>query len=86
MKIAFLGWFVAIYLLAIGSAVVADEQAESGVMQGFPPARETQATMKNYREHPLNQWTFRNAGAPLKEVIIHREDKIRELPGPFQSG
>jgi hypothetical protein len=37
MKIAFLGWFVAIYLLAIGSAVVADEQAESGVMQGFPP-------------------------------------------------
>lgn len=86
MKIAFLGWFAAIYLLATGSAVVADEQAESGVMQGFPPARETQATMKNYREHPLNQWTFRNAGAPLNVVMIPREGKIRELPGPTQPG
>ncbi len=86
MKIAFLGWFTAIYLLAIGSAVVAGEQAESGVMQGFPPARETQATMKNYREHPLNQWTFRNAGAPLNVVMIPREGKIRELPGPTQPG
>ena len=86
MKIAFLGWFTAIYLLAIGSAVVAGEQAESGVMQGFPPARETQATMKNYREHPLNQWTFRNAGAPLNVVMIPREGKIRELLGPTQPG
>jgi hypothetical protein len=41
--------------------------------------------MKNYREHPFNQWTFRNAGAPLNVVMIPREGQIKELPGPTQS-
>ena len=84
MKIIFLGWFLVTYLLATGSVVVASEEAEPGAMQGIPPTRETQATMKNYREHPFSQWTFRNAGGPLNVVMIPREGAIRELPGPTQ--
>jgi CubicO group peptidase (beta-lactamase class C family) len=51
-------------------------------MQGFPPTRESQATMQNYREFPFNQWAFRNAGAPLNVVMIPRQGTIYNLPGP----
>jgi CubicO group peptidase (beta-lactamase class C family) len=48
-------------------------------MQGVPPTRESQATLQNYREHPFNQWTFRNAGAPLHAVMIPREGQIHQF-------
>ena len=48
----------------------------SDVMVGVPPERGTQATFQNYREHPFNRWTFRNAGAPMNVVMIPREGEI----------
>jgi CubicO group peptidase (beta-lactamase class C family) len=53
-------------------------------MQGVPPSRESQVTMKNYRDYPMSQWAFRNAGAPLHTVVIPREGDIRPLPGPLR--
>jgi CubicO group peptidase (beta-lactamase class C family) len=60
----------------------AEEQLIKQAMQGFPPTRESQATMQNYREFPFNQWAFRNAGAPLNVVMIPRQGTIYNLPGP----
>jgi len=53
-------------------------------MQGVPPARDSQVTMRNYRDHPMSQWAFRNAGAPLNVVMIPRQGDIRVLPGPLR--
>ena len=61
--------------------------AESEVvqpMQGVPPSRESQVTMGNYRDHPMSQWAFHNAGAPLNVVMIPRQGDIRPLPGPLR--
>ena len=62
--------------------VDAEEQVIKQAMHGFPPTRESQATMQNYRDFPFNQWTFRNAGAPLNVVMIPRQGTIYNLPGP----
>jgi CubicO group peptidase (beta-lactamase class C family) len=51
-------------------------------MQGFPPVRESQVTMNNYRTHPFTKWSFRNAGAALNVVMIPRQGDIVELSGP----
>jgi CubicO group peptidase (beta-lactamase class C family) len=48
-------------------------------MQGVPPSRDSQATFKNYREPPFNQWTFRNAGAPMNVVMIPRQGQIHQF-------
>jgi CubicO group peptidase (beta-lactamase class C family) len=53
-------------------------------MQGVPPARESQVTMGNYRDHPMSRWAFRNAGAPLNLVVIPRQGAIQTLPGPLR--
>ena len=53
-------------------------------MQGFPPSRESQVTMKNYRDYPLSRWGFRNAGAPLNVVVIPRAGEIYRLRGPLR--
>ena len=66
------------------SPVVSAEQAVIEPMQGVPPSRESQVTMGNYRDHPMSQWAFRNAGAPLNVVMIPREGDIRPLPGPLR--
>jgi CubicO group peptidase (beta-lactamase class C family) len=51
-------------------------------MQGVPPARESQVTMKNHGTYPFMKWSFRNMGAPLNVVMIPREGQIVELSGP----
>ncbi len=84
MKYFFIGSFLTAYLSIFHSFSVAQTTPESPVMQGFPPTRASQATMKNYREYPINQWTFSNAGAPLNVVMIPREGKIFELGEPTQ--
>ncbi len=61
-------------LLAPGLMAAPDQP-----MQGVPPTRESQATLKNYREHPFSQWTFRNAGAPLHAVMMPREGQIHQF-------
>jgi CubicO group peptidase (beta-lactamase class C family) len=53
-------------------------------MQGVPPSRASQVTMKNYREYPMSKWAFRNAGAPLHVVMVPREGDIRTLAGPLR--
>lgn len=35
--------------------------------------------MKNYRDQPMSQWSFRNAGAPLHVVMVPREGEIHHL-------
>jgi len=53
-------------------------------MQGVPASRESQVTMANYRDYPMNMWAFRNAGAVLNMVMVPREGDIRPLPGPLR--
>ena len=85
MKTTLVGCFIVVCAISGMPILAADEAVKPVAMQGFPPTRGSQATMKNYREHPFNQWTFRNAGAPLNVVMIPREGQIKELPGPTQS-
>ncbi len=68
--------FILAALLFLSAAVTAAPQA---VMQGVPPTRDSQATFKNYRDAPFNQWTFRNAGAPLNVVMVPREGTIHQF-------
>jgi CubicO group peptidase (beta-lactamase class C family) len=84
MKYFVIGSLLTAYLSIFHSFSVAQTTQESSVMQGFPPTRESQATMENYRQHPISQWTFSNAGAPLNVVMIPREGKISELGEPTQ--
>lgn len=86
MKAILISCFTVACAIGCIPKLVAEEAIKTTVMEGFPPTRESQATMQNYREHPFNQWTFRNAGAPLNVVMIPRQGKIRELPGPTQPG
>ena len=86
MKAILISCFTVACVIGCIPKLGAEEPTKTTVMDGFPPTRESQATMQNYREHPFNQWTFRNAGAPLNVVMIPREGKIRELPGPTQPG
>jgi CubicO group peptidase (beta-lactamase class C family) len=77
------GNIVALGCLAVSQVVnSAPEQEALEPMLGIPPARESQVTMQNYREYPMSRWAFRNAGAPLRTVVIPREGKIVELLGP----
>ncbi|MGB2002615.1 MAG: hypothetical protein ACPHRF_05290, partial [Porticoccaceae bacterium] len=66
----------------ISLTVVAQEATDTAPMQGVPPARDSQVTMKNYTQYPANRWAFRNAGAPLNVVMIPREGQIVSLGRP----
>jgi CubicO group peptidase (beta-lactamase class C family) len=71
----------------VGGSVSGFSRADQPVvepMRGVPPSRESQVTLKNYRDHPMSQWAFRNAGAPLHVVVIPREGDIRALVGPLR--
>ena len=72
---------VIIWALVTGNTIAA-EAKNNKPMQGVPPTRDSQVTMKNYRDYPANRWAFRNAGAPLNVVMIPREGQIVPLPGP----
>ena len=72
---------VIIWALVSGNTIAA-EAKNNKPMQGVPPTRDSQVTMKNYRDYPANRWAFRNAGAPLNVVMIPREGQIVPLPGP----
>ena len=69
----------------ISLTVVAQEANDTAPMQGVPPARDSQVTMKNYTQYPANRWAFRNAGAPLNVVMIPREGQIVSLGRPARS-
>ncbi|NND82902.1 MAG: serine hydrolase [Gammaproteobacteria bacterium] len=56
-----------------------ENDLSAAVMQGVPPSRDSQVTLRNYREYPKNRWAFRNAGAPLHVVLIPRAGDIVPL-------
>ena len=58
------------------------EPDSQSVMEGTPPTRDSQATMKNYRDYPFSGWTFQNIGAPLNIVMVPRGGDIAELNQP----
>ena len=68
MKYFVIGSLLTAYLSIFHSFSFAQTTHESPVMQGFPPTRESQATMENYRQHPISQWTFSNAGWQNKKI------------------
>ena len=54
------------------NSLMANEGADApSLMEGTPPTRDSQATMKNYRDYPYSGWTFQNMGAPLNLSLIH---------------
>ena len=83
MRAGVQGSFIAGLLLAACPGLADPGTAPATPMQGVPPARESQVTLSNYRQHPYSQWAFRNAGAPLNVVMIPREGEIRTLRGPL---
>jgi len=64
------------------SSLSYSEPDSQSVMEGTPPTRDSQATMKNYRDYPFSGWTFQNMGAPLNIVMIPRGGDIAELNQP----
>ncbi len=61
------------------SSLSYSEPGSQSVMEGTPPTRDSQATMKNYRDYPFSGWTFQNMGAPLNVVMVPRGGDIAEL-------
>ncbi len=82
MKSFFATILLFIPLLTVPRLVAADDPVQA--MVGVPPSRESQVTMRNYRERPMSQWAFRNAGAPLNVVMIPRGGEIKTLAGPLR--
>ena len=64
------------------SSLSHSEPDSQSVMEGTPPTRDSQATMKNYRDYPFSGWTFQNMGAPLNVVMVPRGGDIAELNQP----
>ena len=64
------------------SSLSYSEPDSQSVMEGTPPTRDSQATMKNYRDYPFSGWTFQNMGAPLNVVMVPRGGDIAELNQP----
>lgn len=48
-------------------------------MQGVPPSRDSQVTLRNYREPPFSRWAFRNMGAPAHVVVIPRAGEVQQF-------
>ena len=65
-------------LISISSELIAQKEPVKKVMDGFPPSRESQVTLRNYREYPYNQWSFRNIGAPMHMLILPRGGSIHQ--------
>ncbi len=72
---------IVIILCGYSSLSHSEPDAQS-VMEGTPPTRDSQATMKNYRDYPFSGWTFQNMGAPLNIVMVPRGGDIAELNQP----
>ena len=71
-----------VIILCAYSSLSHSEPDSQSVMEGTPPTRDSQATMKNYRDYPFSGWTFQNMGAPLNIVMVPRGGDIAELNQP----
>ena len=65
-------------LLIIVIQVIAQTEPVKKVMDGFPPSRESQVTLRNYREYPFNTWSFRNIGAPMHVLMLPRAGNMHQ--------
>src|SRR5687768_10237158 len=65
-------------LFSISTEAVAQTEPVKKVMDGFPPARESQVTLRNYREYPYSTWSFRNIGAPMHVLMLPRAGNIHQ--------
>jgi len=67
--------------IVLGSAAVPVSAVAELIapMQTVPPTVAGQVTMKNYRDHGMSRWSFRNVGAPLHVVMVPREGEIHHL-------
>jgi hypothetical protein len=63
-------------LFSILTEVIAQTEPVKKVMDGFPPSRESQVTLRNYREYPYSQWSFRNIGGPMHMLVLPRGGSI----------
>lgn len=70
----------AFILLLCASNLAIAQQIDSTkkVMDGFPPTRESQVTLLNYREYPYSQWSFRNIGAPMHMLMLPRSGSMHQ--------
>lgn len=71
----------ALTLGLLGSAghIQAAAPAETPVMDGAPPSRESQVTFKNYSQYPFNRWAFHNISAPFNMLTIPRQGNVSML-------
>lgn len=67
-----------VILFSISTEVLAQTEPVKKVMDGFPPTRESQVTLRNYREYPYNQWSFRNIGAPMHMLMLPRAGSMHQ--------
>jgi len=69
---------VIIVLFAFSSTPAQQPSTTKKVMDGFPPTRESQVTLLNYREYPYNTWSFRNIGGPMHTLMLPRAGNIHQ--------
>ena len=65
-------------LFAFSVATAQQNETSKKVMDGFPPTRESQVTLLNYREYPYNTWSFRNIGGPMHTLMLPRSGSIHQ--------
>ena len=68
-------------LALLGSSAGSAKQPTDSqtVMDGVPPSRDSQVSLRSYRDYPMSKWAFSNAGAPLHVVMIPRQGDILNL-------
>ena len=73
--------FITLSISAISSTITIAQSSDSikKVMNGFPPSRESQVSLQNYREHPFRRWSFRNPGAPLHVLMLPRSGNMHPI-------
>lgn len=72
--------FIAVTISVIISNLAIAQQPSNTkkVMDGFPPSRESQVSLQNYRDFPYSQWSFRNPGAPLHILMLPRSGNMHQ--------
>jgi CubicO group peptidase (beta-lactamase class C family) len=71
--------FFSLFSLAAVTAFSQIADSSKKVMNGFPPSRESQVSLQNYRDYPFSKWSFRNMGAPMHTLMIPRGGKVHRF-------
>ena len=73
-------------LFAIAIEVIPQTEPVKKVMDGFPPTRESQVTLRNYREYPFSTWSFRNIGGPMHMLMLPRAGNMHQYKTATRPG